>query len=302
VAARELGARPAAALGLREQHRCFLCIPNLPPDHGHHRQSDHPLTPAVLPAFADGPLGAAFDARLAQATSRLSLPSPGSRLLLRPISPDLNVLATAPAVEPGLALLDGPVVMTGPCLPRAAALDEAGRAVLAALPSGARSVHVSLGTVFNEQPAVFRTLIDGAAATGAHVLVSAGASLEALGDLRAPRVQLFRRVPQVPVLARVDVVITHGGNNTVQECLAAGRPMVVIPFGGDQLVNARRVERLGVGVRLDARSLSSAAVHDVLASVSTPSVVERARAVAATLSEMRGAAAAADAVLELALR
>jgi len=93
--------------------------------------------------------------------------------LLRPISREMNLLATAPELEPGLLPLDGKVVMTGPCLPTGAALDDAGRAVLAALPRDRRIVYVSLGTVFNGQPVVFRSLIAGAAATGAHVVVSA---------------------------------------------------------------------------------------------------------------------------------
>jgi UDP:flavonoid glycosyltransferase YjiC (YdhE family) len=32
-------------------------------------------------------------------------------------------------------------------------------------------------------------------------------------------------------LERVDAVVTHVGNSTVQQCLEAGRPMIVIPRG-----------------------------------------------------------------------
>ena len=245
-------------------------------------------------------MGARFDARLALAAARLGLPPPGEGRLLRPISPDLNLLATAPELEPGLGPLAGPVRMVGPCLPRAAALDAGAQAVLDALPRGRSIVYVSLGTVFNDQPAVFRALIRGAAATGAHVVVSAGASLAALADLRSDSVQLHRRVPQVPLLAQVDVVITHGGNNTVQECLAAGRPMVVIPFGGDQRANAHRVERLGVGVRRSAAELSASSIAAALASLSAPEVRARAEQLARGLAGHGGAPAAADAVLALA--
>ncbi len=301
---------PAALLGARLAQRPFIAL--------YHSALPFPTDGAppfgtLLPETARGSDGwreaearlaqmcTDFDARIANAARRLGLEPPGDGLLLRPISRDLNLLATAPELEPGLRPLEGKVLMTGPCLSKRAALDDAGRAVLDALPRDRRIVYVSLGTVFNDQPAVFRALIAGAAATGAYVVVSAGASLEALADLRAPSVQLFQRVPQVPLLERVDTVITHGGNNTVQESLAAGRPMVVVPFGGDQRANAHRVERLGVGARMSVADLSVDAVRSAVESLAAPRVVERARDLARALEAYGGVRSAADAVLDVAL-
>jgi UDP:flavonoid glycosyltransferase YjiC (YdhE family) len=57
-------------------------------------------------------------------------------------------------------------------------------------------------------------------------------------------------VPQPALLPLVDAVITHGGNNTVTECLHFGKPMVMLPLFWDQYDNAQRMDELGLGVRL----------------------------------------------------
>jgi MGT family glycosyltransferase len=203
-----------------------------------------------------------------------------------------------PVLEPGLEPLEGPVVMTGPCLPRLGGCERDDPA-LHALHEKALRIYVSLGTVFNGQPRVFELILDGVALGEGQVVVSAGASFERLAPRAGPDVHIFRRVPQVPLLSLVDLVITHGGNNTVQECLSAGRPMVVIPFGGDQIANARRVERLGAGVALMPSDLTAARVREAIDAVCRASIVERAKGLGASLSGLDGTGTAAAAILAL---
>jgi MGT family glycosyltransferase len=63
-------------------------------------------------------------------------------------------------------------------------------------------------------------------------------------------------VPQTKVLPLVDLVITHGGNNTTTESLHFGKPMILLPLFWDQYDNAQRMDELGLGVRLDTYRFS----------------------------------------------
>ena len=91
-------------------------------------------------------------------------------------------------------------------------------------------------------------LIDMLGASDHRVIVSMGPRAD---ELRlAPNMVGEEFLPQTTVLPQVDVVITHGGNNTVVESLHAGKPMVLLPLFWDQHDNAQRMHETGFGVRL----------------------------------------------------
>lgn len=60
-----------------------------------------------------------------------------------------------------------------------------------------------------------------------------------------------RMLPQIDILPLVDLVITHGGNNTVLESLYFGKPMIISPLFFDQYDNAQRISEKGYGHRIN---------------------------------------------------
>jgi MGT family glycosyltransferase len=127
---------------------------------------------------------------------------------------------------------------------------------LADRPEGAGLLYLSLGSLGGADVALMQRLIDVLGTSRHRVIVSMGPRAE---ELRlAANMTGAATVPQTKVIPQVDVVITHGGNNTTTEAMHFGKPMVVLPLFWDQYDNAQRVDELGYGVRLATYSFSDA--------------------------------------------
>jgi MGT family glycosyltransferase len=109
-------------------------------------------------------------------------------------------------------------------------------------------VYVSLGSLGSADVELMQRLVDLLAEGGYRAIVSKGPQHEQI-ELRDAQAGA-ELLPQPALLPLVDAVITHGGNNTVTECLHFGKPMVVLPLFWDQYDNAQRMDELGLGVRL----------------------------------------------------
>jgi MGT family glycosyltransferase len=115
-------------------------------------------------------------------------------------------------------------------------------------PDGSALVYLSLGSLGSADVALMQRLIDVLSATPHRFIVSKGPQHEHI-ELAANMVGA-QTVPQTRVIPLVDLVITHGGNNTTTECLHFGKPMVLLPLFWDQYDNAQRMDELGFGIRL----------------------------------------------------
>jgi MGT family glycosyltransferase len=133
---------------------------------------------------------------------------------------------------------------------------------LAALPHP--RVLVSVSTELQRDGAIITAALDGLADEPGSLIVTTAALDPA--EFRAPndRTRIVRFLSHAAVIQSVDVVVTHGGMGTTQRALAAGVPLVVVPWGRDQGESARRVEHSGAGVRLSPRHLSADRMRDAV--------------------------------------
>lgn len=113
-------------------------------------------------------------------------------------------------------------------------------------------IYVSLGSVGSADVELMKRLIDILSSSPNRFIFSLGPYHEELLALLPPNMWGAKFVPQTNILPLVDLVITHGGNNSVLETLYFGKPMIVCPLFADQPENAQRLSEVGLGHRINA--------------------------------------------------
>jgi UDP:flavonoid glycosyltransferase YjiC (YdhE family) len=107
-------------------------------------------------------------------------------------------------------------------------------------------------------------------------------------------------VPHELLFPRAALIVHHGGIGTTGQALRAGKPQLVVPHMGDQHDNARRIERLGVGKRLRARSFTVDRASARMARLlGDPAYAAEAARVGEIVREEKGAEAAASAIAKV---
>lgn len=123
---------------------------------------------------------------------------------------------------------------------------------------GAPVVYVSLGSFLSVRSDVLARVVEALRTLDVRVALAAGStSRDDLGPI--PRSWLVRReLPQVTVLGRAALAVSHGGNNSVTEAMAAGVPLLLLPLSTDQFAGAAGVEAAGLGAALDPNAATPA--------------------------------------------
>jgi MGT family glycosyltransferase len=156
--------------------------------------------------------------------------------------------------------------------------------------------YASMGTLQNGVLRTFRMIAEACAGLDLQLVISLGGGQDPalLGDLPGDPV-VVGYAPQLELIRRSALTISHGGLNTALESLAQGVPMVVLPVAYDQPGVGARVEWSGVGRSIPVGRLTVDGLRDAVRIVlGDPAYRERAGRLQSSIEAADGLNRAAD--------
>lgn len=162
------------------------------------------------------------------------------------------------------------------------------------------TIYISLGTILNKDNNFYKNCLEAFRDTKYEVVMSVGerTNIKELGNI-PENFHVENRVNQINVLQYSDVFITHCGMNSANESIYFGVPAVMFPQQSEEVMVAKRMEELGIGVILknDTPEQIKKAVADVL---KNNTYKTKAEIIAQSFKKAGGAKKAAEAIIKLA--
>ena len=197
------------------------------------------------------------------------------------------------------------VKMVGPILPKTPEpIDSSLSQWLEDDPEGKGIIYVAFGTLANIEQWQCQELVAGLEKTGLKVLWSLPKQQQnILTNLPSSfRVEDF--VPQQAVLSHpnVRVFVSHCGMNSINEALYSAKPILALPFFGDQHYNAARIVDIGVGLKLNKQKFNrSQVIEKINTLLMSSTYTEVANRISVILKNTGGLNKAADIVEKMLL-
>jgi hypothetical protein len=169
-------------------------------------------------------------------------------------------------------------------------LDQRDAALLTA--PGNPWVLLSLSTTHQRQAAALPAMLDAVAGLPVRVLLTLGGVLPTSAIDAPANVTVREFLPHHLVLPHVAAVICHGGLSTITGALAAGVPMICIPQGREQPINAERVAASGAGRVVAADAPAAEIAANLRGLLEDPNAVREARRFSEVIAGLGGGDAA----------
>lgn len=212
----------------------------------------------------------------------------------------LNIAFLPRSFQPGGESFDDHVLFVGPSL-------QSQRHEQSSFPFALLDdrphLYISLGTVFNNQVDFYNLCFAAFGDTEWQVILSTGWQVDpALLHVAPSNFIVASSVPQIEILPRTSLFISHGGMNSTMESLYHGVPLIVAvaPQMIEQAITAQRVQELGLGLALEMETITVDTLRDTVARVAhDPSYRTRVQAMQQLVRTAGGYQRATDAIIKL---
>lgn len=155
-----------------------------------------------------------------------------------------------------------------------------------------------MGTLQNQLAWIFQQIAQACAELDVQLVISTGGGSEpeSLGELPGEPI-VVKFAPQLDLLKRTSVAITHAGMNTTLEALAQGVPLLAIPVTNDQPGIAARVAWCKVGKLVPLKRATSSTIRSILTLLlENEDYATRAKLMAQAIQASPGTRLAADVI------
>jgi zeaxanthin glucosyltransferase len=165
--------------------------------------------------------------------------------------------------------------------------------------TGAPLIYSSMGTLVNGMEHLYRTILEAVGRfPDTQLVLSLGKNIkpDSLRPIPSNAI-IVSTAPQIELLKRAALCVTHAGLNTALEALAQGVPMVAIPIGFDQPGVAARIAYHGAGEFVEVDNLTVERLSELIQKVrKNPNYRERARYFQKVIAQTQGLDLAADVI------
>lgn len=162
-----------------------------------------------------------------------------------------------------------------------------------------KRILVSIGTTFNHEQKItfFQKVTEALKNEEVTVII---VSDRDLFDEIPDNFIIQKQVPQLELLPLLDLVICHGGQNTVSEALYEGLPLILVPIAYDQSQVANSVIEQEAGIRLNFNRFKPEQLQKAVVEIlKNPTYSENAKKIRQSFLEAGGTAKAADLLEDL---
>jgi MGT family glycosyltransferase len=164
--------------------------------------------------------------------------------------------------------------------------------------NGKPLIYASMGTIQNRLLSIFNQIAEACQDLGAQLIISLGGSADPNNlPAFAGDPIVVKYAPQLDLLQKAQLTITHAGLNTALESLSCGVPMVAIPIANDQPGVGARIAWTETGVVIPVKKATVPKLRKAVQTVLTRSKYrDNAQKMQAAMQKSGGVKLAADIV------